>query len=79
MEINWTFCCLCQSNSGKPLQIPTAKGLQTLERELNFVQEINAVPIKIPIEYVNEDSGIAATLKSRNTKNVEGYKFIALN
>ena len=72
-SMNWEICCLCQTDTTQEtLQTPKEDGLVSLERDLKDFDDINAnsLPsgINVTISQLNDDSGIAATLKSHKAR-----------
>ena len=64
--IQWTLCCLCQSQLSEKLQKPTAKGLVSLETDLHALDKLGALPYNINLCQLDNGSGIASTPESHN-------------
>ena len=60
--IDWTLCCLCQSKKAQPLQKATEKGFTTLERDLQGLDKLGALPFGIDLRRLDDGTGISCTL-----------------
>jgi len=57
-NINWELYCLFQSDKDEHLQSPKEEGILSLDRDLNYFKEINAIPsgIAVCLEHLNDGS-----------------------
>jgi hypothetical protein len=59
--IDWTLCCLCQSQKAHPLQNATEKGLSSLEKDLKDLEQLEALPFGIDLRRLDDGTGTVST------------------